>query len=48
LKGFYHWQGGFEQRYKIGARSVESREKGNLDEWNFGSLAIAMAEIIKT
>jgi hypothetical protein len=37
----------FEQRYKIGEGRVESREKGKLGQWNFGSLAIAMAEIVK-
>jgi hypothetical protein len=40
------WQGGFEQHCKIGAGRVESR-KESLDEWNLGSLAVVMAEIIK-
>jgi hypothetical protein len=29
-RGDCHWQGGFEQHYKIGAGRVESREKGKL------------------
>jgi hypothetical protein len=29
-RGVCHWQGGFEQHYKIGAGRVESREKGKL------------------
>jgi hypothetical protein len=41
-----HWQGGFEQHYKIGAGRVESK-KESLNEWNLGSLAVAMAEIVK-
>jgi hypothetical protein len=30
LKGVCHWQGGFEQHYKIGAERVESRERAKL------------------
>jgi hypothetical protein len=35
LRGFCHWQGGFEWRYKIGAGRVESREKGKLGQMEF-------------
>jgi hypothetical protein len=50
LRGFCHWQGGFEQHYKIGAGRVETREKGKLGctVRNLLSLAVAMAEIVKT
>jgi hypothetical protein len=44
--GGCHWQGGFEQHYKIGAERVKSR-KESLDKWNLGSLAVVMAEIVK-
>jgi hypothetical protein len=47
LSRVYLWQGGFEQHYKIGAGRVESREKKNLEEWNFRSLAIVMTETVK-
>jgi phage-related protein len=30
LRGVCHWQGRFEQHYKIEAGRVESREKGKL------------------
>jgi hypothetical protein len=35
LRGVCSWQGGFEQRYKIGAGRVESREKGKLGRMEF-------------
>jgi hypothetical protein len=44
--GVYHWQGGFERHYKIGAERVKNRKK-SLDVWNFRPLAIVMAEIFK-
>jgi hypothetical protein len=47
FEGVCHWQGGFEQHYKIGKGRVESGEKENLDIWNFGPLAMVMAEIVK-
>jgi hypothetical protein len=40
------WQGVFEQCYNIGAGRVASR-KESFEEWNLGSLAIEMAEIVK-
>jgi hypothetical protein len=35
LRGVCCCQGGFEQRYKIGAGRVESREKGKLGQMEF-------------
>jgi hypothetical protein len=35
LRGVCHWQGGFEQHYKIGARRVESGEKEKLGRMDF-------------
>jgi hypothetical protein len=35
LRRFHHWQGGFEQRYKIGAGRVESRKKEKLGQKEF-------------
>jgi hypothetical protein len=47
LRGFCHWQGRFEQHYRIGAGSVESGEKGKLGRMEFRLLATAMADIFK-
>jgi hypothetical protein len=33
--GGHHWQGGFEQHYKIGSGTVESREKEKLGQMEF-------------
>jgi hypothetical protein len=48
LKGFCCWQEDLNSITRLEQGGLRAERKESLDEWNFGLLAIEMAEIVKT